>query len=298
MLAEASSFIKKHFQRSENSLMQIILINALIFAALLLIKTALVLAGHEIYYQALYQFLSLPASWQSFLHQPWSIITHFWVHEHFFITIWSLLLLHAFGQPIMQSLGSQSLVALYVLGGIAGGVCFLLLYNLAPRFQGTSASLVGLTGSLYAVMVGAAIQIPDLAFRLLFLATIRIKYIVGFLLLLSFFELSSPQPAAGIANLGGALLGYIYTSHASKLVVLDTILVRLRKFFRKKSTLKVTYRRDKPMDPGNRDKPTDSDEEVHHIEQEAIDLILDKVAESGYESLSQEEKRQLFHAGK
>lgn len=138
-------------------------------------------------------------------------------------------------------------------------------------------------------MAGAARGVPHFSCRLLFLGTIRIKYIVGFLLLLSFFELSGHQPAAGIANLGGVLLGYMYVSQVRKLTGLGSLLPRFRKPFRKKSALKVTYKQDKPID---------RDKEVSYIDQEAIDLILDKVAESGYESLSQEEKQQLFHAGK
>ena len=63
MLAKARSFLTSHFHQPENGLMQIILINGLVFIALLLIKTALVLAGYKAYYQALYQFLRLPASW-------------------------------------------------------------------------------------------------------------------------------------------------------------------------------------------------------------------------------------------
>ena len=289
MITKIGSFIKTHFQQPENGLMQVILINVLVFVALLLIKTAWVLTGYEAHYQTLYQYLSLPASWKAFLHQPWSIVTYFWVHEHFFGTIWSLLLLYAFGQVVMNSLGSKSLLALYVLGGVGGGIFFLLLYNLAPPFRGLSTSLIGSAGSLYAVMVGAATGVPYFSFRLLFLGTIRIKYIVGFLLLLSFLELSDHQPAAGIANLGGALLGYMYASQVSKLAGLSSFLPRLRKTFRKKSTLKVTYKQDKPID---------RDKEVSYTDQEAIDLILDKIAESGYESLSLEEKQQLFHGGK
>ena len=85
--------------------MQVMLINVLVFVSLLLIKKALVLAVYEVYYQALYQYLGLPASWEACLHQPWSMVTHFGVHEHFFGTIGSLLLLICFWTGNHEFLG-------------------------------------------------------------------------------------------------------------------------------------------------------------------------------------------------
>ena len=291
MLNEARILLARQFQKSENGLMQIILINGLIFIALLLIKTVLILVGYETYYQALCHRLSLPASWKTFLHQPWSIFTHFWIQKYFWPTIWSLLLLHAFGKLIVSDLGSSCLVALYVLGGIVGGIAFLLLYNLSPAFQGTTRYLMGITGSLYAVMAGAAMVSPNLAVRLLFLGTIRIRHIVVGLLMLSFWELSSSQPAIGIANLGGALLGYGYVKHLSKLQKLGSFLAGLYESLMnmKKSTHKVA---DKSDEINSSTKAV-----TYTTSQEAVDAILDKIAASGYASLTQEEKQQLFYAG-
>ncbi|MEM7383257.1 MAG: rhomboid family intramembrane serine protease [Bacteroidota bacterium] len=288
MLAEAKAFLTRHFQKPENGLMQIILIHGLIFVSLLLIKILLILAGYEARYQALYQSLSLPASWQTFLYRPWSIFTHFWIQEYFWNTFWSLLLLNAFGRLIMNSLGSPHLVALYVLGGIAGGSAFLLLYNLSPTFRGTNPNLVGTTGSLYAVMAGAAVIAPHLTLRMPFIGPIPIRYIVAGLLLLSFLELSSRRPAIAIANLGGALLGYGYVQYLSRLRKLSSFLASWYKLLMKQSAHKVT---DKP-EPANSTKAV-----AYPASQEDVDAILEKIAASGYESLTQEERQQLFHAG-
>ena len=284
MLAEARSFLIRQFQKPENGPMQIILIHGLIFTALLFIKILLMLAGYEAYYQALYQRLSLPASWQVFLHQPWSIFTHFWIHDYFWSTLWSLFLLNVFGQLIMNILGSAHLVALYVLGGIAGGIAFLLLYNLSPTFRAVNPSLVGTTGSLYAVMAGAAVIAPHVSLR----GIIRIRYIVVGMLLLPFLELSNRQPATAIANLGGALLGYGYMQHLRKLRKLGSFVASLYKpLIRQRTHMVVT----KP-------EATNLTQAIMEAtSQETVDAILEKISSSGYESLTQEEKQQLFHAG-
>ena len=61
MMSELFYFIKIHFQRSENGLMQVLLLNALSFFALLLLKVVMVVAGYETAYTVLCQNLALPA---------------------------------------------------------------------------------------------------------------------------------------------------------------------------------------------------------------------------------------------
>jgi membrane associated rhomboid family serine protease len=215
MISDFVYFVRAHFQRSQNGLMQVLLLNALGFLLLLLLKIVLVIGGYEATYTALCQSLALPASWSACLHQPWALLTHCWVHVSFFPTLCGLLLLHTLGQVVMGRLGSRHFVALYLLGGLTGGLLFLLLYNVAPYFQGTSASLLGFSGSLYAVMVAAATLAPQFSFSLFILGPLRLKYIVGFLVLIVLLNLVGAEPAASIAQLGGALLGYVYVKQQS-----------------------------------------------------------------------------------
>ncbi len=214
MMNELHSFVNKHWKKPENGLMQVLIMNALAFVGLLLLKGLLVVAGYATYYQLLLQYLYLPATWKAFLYQPWSLFTYFWAHTHFFPVFWNLLLLHLFGKLIMDLLGSRHFLALYWLGGIAGGLLFLLLYNIFPRFQGAAINLSGMEASLYAMMAAAATLAPQFSFGLFFLGRIQLKYIVGFALLLAFYSLASDYPAEGMAQLGGALLGYVYVKQA------------------------------------------------------------------------------------
>ena len=140
---ELIRFVKTHFQRSENGLMQIILINVSIFIFFVLIKVVLVIAGYETYYQTLYQHLCLSSSWITFLHHPWTLFTYSWVHIDFFPTLWRMLMLHSFGQLVLNCLGNRHLLAIYLMGGLVGGGSFLVLYNVAPHFQEVTASLLG-----------------------------------------------------------------------------------------------------------------------------------------------------------
>jgi membrane associated rhomboid family serine protease len=283
---ELFRFVKAHFQRSENGLMQILLLNALSFLALLLLKIVLIVGGYAATYASLCQNLALPASWSSYLHQPWALFTHFWVHVSFFPTLWGLFLLHTLGKIAMYRLGSRHFMMLYLLGGLAGGSFFLLLYNIAPHYQDATAVLSGFSGSLYAVMVAAAMLSPQRSLFFFLLGPLKLKYIVGFLVLFAVVNLVGSEPAVSAAHLGGALLGYVYVKQFKWYARLCQRWVDFRSTSK---GLKVTYQRTDHLvkeednvqtDPGN------------------IDHILDKVAASGYESLTLAEKQQLFNAGR
>lgn len=292
MLAELGKFIKVNFKRPNNGLIQLILIHALVFFVLVVSKAFCVLFGYETYYQRIYQYLVLPASWKVFLEQPWSIFTYFWIHEQFFSIIWNSLFLYAFGQLIVSIWNSKVLQFMYVLGGIVAAIFFLLLYNLAPGLQGYTGRLVGPSGCLYAVMVAVAIALPNFYFRLLFLGGIKIKYIAAALLLLACFELTSHQ-AIAVAHLGGALSGYICVQCIRKLIHGRSFLSYFSNIIRRKRKFKITYSQSSKVASVQASKLAEQ-EQV----QVDIDAILDKIAASGYESLTQQEKEQLFRASK
>ena len=285
-MKEIIHFIKTNFQRSENGVMKIMIINALIFIALLLIKAIFVLSGYGPYYYQGYQYLILPSSWEHFLYRPWTLLTYFFTHEDFFSFLFHLLLFYTFGKIIQDYLGSKKVVFLYILGGLAGGITFLLLYNISPRFQDIDTELVGAAGAVYAIMVGAATFVPNRSFPLFLFGVIKIKYIVLFFLLFPILKFLGNHPTEeSIAHLGGALLGYMYIRQLTKGVDIckpfTQFLIRLKK---SRTSMKVTYRY--------------SNKQKNYIHQEEIDSILDKIAEAGYESLTNAEKQALFKAGK
>jgi membrane associated rhomboid family serine protease len=290
MLTELIQFIKRNFQRPNNGVIQLIIIHALVFIILVIAKAICVLFGYENYYRVIYQYLVLPANWNSFLHQPWSIFTYFWIQQEFFSIIWNSLFLYAFGQLIVTLWDSRVLKRIYILGGIVAGILFLLIYNLVPSLHSYAENLVGPSGNLYAVMVAAAIVLPNFYFRLLFLGSIKIRYIAAILLLLACFEVGSHQ-AIGIAHLAGGLAGYIYVKFLNKFFKYNSILSYFSNISRRKIKFKVSYQRNTEVKPVTRPKSGNQ-------EQIDIDAILDKIAVQGYESLTDQEKQQLFRAGK
>ncbi len=275
-------YLREQFKRPGNGLVQVVLLNALCFLGFMALKVLLVIAGYAKSYEWLHHMLVLPSAWSECVRQPWSLLTHFWVHHSFLDALWGLLWLHTMGRIVLERLGSRHFLIIYVLGGVAGGILFLVLYHFSPHLSGAKTYLSGFAGSLYAVMVAAAALSPQMSFHLLFIGAVKLKYVVIFVVLLSFAHLASAEPAASIAHLGGAIWGYLYVSQWSFYAWL-----RRRGWTQYQPTWKVWKGRKKASSKGGR-KPKD---------QKHLDRILDKVAATGYEGLTPEEKRQLFDAG-
>jgi membrane associated rhomboid family serine protease len=289
------SDIKTTFSRRDNVLHQLILINVIVFATLIILGVVLRLSGNEHLYNLLYSFLAIPSNPFTFLTRPWTIFTYFFTHEGWLHIIFNMLMLYWFGMLIREYLGDKKLISLYLLGGLAGGVLYLLAYNLIPFFanRALASVMVGASASVLAIVVAAATLLPDFSFRLLLLGSVKIKYIAAFLVLLSISGMVGGNAGGNIAHLGGALVGYLFIRQLQRGTDLGRPIHAIGGFaerlFKRRPNLRVSYKNPKPSSgpsPAKVGKPS----------QMEIDMILDKISSSGYESLSKEEKQKLFKA--
>ena len=292
------SEIKTAFTRRDNSLNQLILINVIVFVAFIILRTVLTISGNEHLYSLLFTYIALPSNPIDFLYRPWTLITYFFTHEGWLHIIFNMLNLYWFGMLIREYLGDKKLVSLYLLGGVVGGILYLLCYNLIPFFAARAAAsvMIGASASVLAIVVAAATLLPDYSFRLLLIGAVRIKYIAAFLVLLSISGAVGGNAGGNIAHLGGALLGFIFIRQLQRGTDLGRPIHAFGEFverlFKRRSTLRVSYKNPRPSSPSS----SSSSAPAGKPTQVEIDLILDKISTSGYESLSKEEKQKLFKA--
>ncbi|MCE9538301.1 MAG: rhomboid family intramembrane serine protease, partial [Bacteroidetes bacterium] len=130
--------------------------------------------------------------------------------------------------------------------------------------------------------------------NLMFVGSIKLIYVALFVLFIDILSVASYNNIGGnIAHLGGALMGYIFTIQYKKgrdwTLWINRFLDWIKNLFKKspKSKMKVAYKRGVSDEDYNYNKK---------ITQEQIDIILDKISKSGYESLSKAEKEILFKA--
>ena len=287
--------LKNAFNHKDNGLYKIMAINILLYFIFMVLRVFLTLGGAEGVYREMLSYLMMPASIPYFISQPWTIFTYMFLHEGFFHILFNMLFLYWFGLLINEFLGSRKLVNLYILGGLTGGLFYLLIYNVAPYFndQLDGALMLGASAGVYAIVVGAATLSPNTEFHLILLGPVKIKYIAIFYVLVAFANSSGSNAGGELAHLGGAALGFLYILQLKKGRDLGYPVQVVGNFFEKlfsqKPKVKVSYR--KPVRESHSSEPV---RKVDVSTQEEIDKILDKIAEKGYENLTKEEKRKLF----
>lgn len=263
------------FRKSENGLVRLIVINVLVFV----IANVVDLFGD--YFSSLF---SLPFELNVFISRFWSLFTYMFLHKELFHILFNMLWLYWMGKIFVDFMGSKRLVAVYLLGGVCGGLMFLLLGNLLWGNR-TSVYLMGASASVMAVVIAIAVIVPNYVIHLMFFGPVRIKYIalVSFILT-SVIDLND-NTGGKIAHIGGALFGLLYAVLYKRGTDLSAIITSFSKVFSAKGKMKVAYKR----------SATDEDYNASKIQlQHKIDEILDKISKSGYESLSKEEKEILF----
>jgi membrane associated rhomboid family serine protease len=293
------------FHRYNNSHVQIIYLNIIVFVALGLLFVIASFSGTHAIFNEVYKQFTLPSELAELVKRPWTLITYGFAHhyslEHGQIglmhILFNMLGLYWFGRVFIEYLGSDKLVAVYILGVLAGGILYLLLYNTIPIFIETRATLVGASAAVFAVMTAIAVLIPDYTFYLLLIGPVKIKYIAAFYIVLSLLFSAVENAGGNFAHLGGAFIGFVYIKQlqaGSNWGAWITATIEwVKSLFKERRRVKVTYR-NKPYEDGRRPTPPKGSS----ISQAEIDAILDKINAGGYESLSKDEKEKLFNASK
>lgn len=275
------------WQRTDNVLVQLILVNVLVFASFAILRV--IFPADWLF--AIEHNLAMPGSAWQFLFKPWTLLSYAFFHEGIWHILSNMLFLWAFGRVINEMIGHRKLLALYVLGAFVAGMAYLLIYNTVPTFteRAQSSILLGASGAVYAIMVGAATLVPDYRFNLLLIGPVKIVYIAAFFVFFSFIEIPMGNPGGNIAHLGGSLIGWLYISQLRNGRDLGKPILGswdwVRGLFSSQPRMKVTQ--------GERIRRPVSTLEDDPEESE-IDEILDKINRKGYEGLSKEEKQKLF----
>lgn len=286
--------IKQTFKEG-TSLTRLIYINLGVFVVIML-------AGVVFYLSAMHNpiagWLSVPSDLNSLMRQPWSVVTYMFTHTGFLHILFNLLGLYWFGKLFLYRLDSGKLLSVYVTGGISGALFYIAAYNIFPVFQQIDGLLLGASASVYAILVAVAVYDPDMELHLSFIGTFKLKYVAVFYVLLSVISISVSNPGGNIAHLGGAVWGWFFIWQLGKGrdmgIGVEKLLTGsgrlLENLFKPKSKLKVAHKQT-PRDDYEYNR-------MKNAEQEEINRILEKIAKSGYDSLTKSEKELLFKQGK
>ncbi len=303
---EFSERIKYEWNKSDNTLMRIVMINVVLYLLFALIIIVAKFGGLPALSDFAAKVFYLPAYLPDLAFRPWTLITYGFSHSlgDIFHIIFNMLILYWFGQIVVSEIGSNRLLGLYIWGILAGAFAFLMLFNLVPYFATfkESARLIGASAGVYAVVVAAGTLLPNMKMNLFLIGEVSLKWIAVGYVVLSFVSLAGGNAGGNMAHLGGALIGYLFVvqykkgNDWSKPVI--GFITFFQNLFARKPKMKA-YRggsSSQKSDDANSQKQARAKKSTE--EQNTIDAILDKISASGYESLTQKEKQILFHASK
>lgn len=275
----------RYWLRQGNTINQLLFWNIIVF----LVMGTVYLIGRiapttDFLSSFLFDNLSLHANVFAFLRKPWGLLTYMFTHLEFLHILFNMLNLYWFGNIFRSFLGNQRVLPLYLLGGIMGGAAYLLIYNLA--FGGVNAPMIGASASVMALLIACATKLPNYEIGLLFIGSIRLKWLALVVIILDLISLTQGNVGGIVAHMGGAVTGFIYikllnsgTDICQPLIWLFNRRLRVetpkRSFKPKKSPLKL-------VKPGQEEN-----------KQLRLDQLLDKINDNGMDSLSPEEKAWL-----
>jgi membrane associated rhomboid family serine protease len=277
----------------------LMIINVAVFF-IQMIANNLMLGGQPLWYVLNMWFALNPIS-EGFNFQIWQLITYQFMHGGFSHILFNMFALWMFGMEIENIWGSKKFLIYYLVCGVAAGLAQLFI---SPLYS-SPAVTIGASGAIFGVMIAFAMLFPDRHIFLYFLIPIRAKYLIGFLFILEIFWIGDAgSNVAHLAHLGGALAGFLFIMFDKSI---DVPLKRMLNIsgYRRNSTFNNPFsglsdkfkKRSQNIEDANY-YDINQKKEGEEISQAEIDAILDKISQSGYQNLSEREKKILFEASK
>lgn len=301
-MANTATELKTMFKEGD-LLTKLIFIISGIFLASALVNMVLHLFDAPIQLRMIF---ALPANIKEALTMPWSIVTYMFYHERFIHFIVNVLMLYWMGKCFLMSFQPRDLVNLFVFGGILGGVFFITALNIFPKLAGFTnyTTLDGSSAAIMALLVAAAVTTPEQQIKLVLLGEIRLKWIALTVVAISVLIGYEENAGGCFSHLGGALAGYLFGINMRKgnniTAWVGKVIDLLSGLFDKAVNLLSGKRAPKFKVVHNANGKA-ADEQYNmrkKANNDAIDAILDKIKESGYSSLTEEERQILFNASK
>ena len=295
----------KNYFRSGNMISRLIIINAIVFLAIIFVKIGLMSTGEN--YSTNLAIFTKYLAWNSDLifnlKHPWVIVTHAFTHFGLFHFIFNMLFLYWFGRIVGDLIGDEKILPLYILG-IIGGVIVLSIFNLVI---GANSVGFGASAAVWALILAAGFISPDYQMHLILIGSVKLKFIILGLIVINLLAFSNMQNMGGqMAHLGGGAIGALFVvmlrNGSDWSIPINRTIDKITGIFeskeysrsRVKSPLKVSFK----ADDGGRARHMSDDSFEQQSSANRLDEILDKIKDKGIKSLSPEEKQFLDQQSK
>ncbi len=272
---------------SKSDIIKIVLTVTIVFVLLQFIRISMLLQSNSDadFYTYLWNKLSIPSDLKSFIRQPWSLFTFFFLDGDFWGIVANMIWLWIFGTVIEDLRGPNRILPIFVIGGIVGGV-FMLVLGLVKH---TPPQLfTGASTSVMAVAFAAVFFKPSYKFWALFGVGIPIWVLLMLFVGLKMVSIQLYNIPSLFLLLGGLTIGLLYNNVLSGFFETCTRLLK-RSGGLLDNTNFVLKKESKVRNRTAQQIPF----KHIHMSPSKIDEILDKISERGIQSLTKEERRLL-----
>lgn len=222
----------------------------------------------------------------------WTLFTYMFMHGGFLHLLFNMLVLFFFGPAVEERMGSKSFALYYFTCGVGGAVFSLVMSLFTPvaPFVGASAAVLGVALAFALNWPNAPVYVFPLP------VPIKVKWLVTFLVVVNLWAASAGADTgiAYLAHLGGLLFGFLY--------------LRGRDYTMRDAQGAVRFQSPPSGPPAQRIRKARQTAKARtnapgasadrHKQYDEVDRVLDKISESGLDSLTPEERQVLDEASK
>jgi membrane associated rhomboid family serine protease len=278
--------IKYEYNKGGSAIRQIILINLGVFVFTIFVGIIAKLSGFQP--NELLEYFYIPSNLGVLLIRPWSVITNIFFHSGFWHILGNMLMLYFIGRVLEDFMDSAKVWKIFLYGGLAGAALFVISYNVFPIFAEVKSykKLLGASGGVTAILVATGFYVPRYQIRPFGLFNVEMRWVALFLVFRDLYLFPVSDNTGGLfAHIGGAIFGMLFILQLQGKIELPTI-----------NGKSIIPSRMKKIDVDESTLAQERAYKKHQPNQDQIDAILDKISQSGYDSLSTTEKDILFKA--
>ena len=287
--------------QGNNSLVMLFAINALVFAILKFIFVIYQMSdlNPEAFYKNIFNWFILPADISKLGSRPWTIITSMFVHDSVWAVLPAMFWLWVFGFVLQDLTGNKRLIPIYIYGGLAGSLLYVLTYNLVPRLQPDlpAATLFGSNAALMAVAIATTTVKPDYRFFPMINGGIPLWIVTIVFIIIDIVSIRLGDPARYLAHIAGGATGFIFIYQLRKgrdwSTGMNNVFDWFNNLFNPDKKARSKNIRDEFFYKVHGAHPY---KRIPNVTQKRIDEILDKINMEGYHLLTDEEKDILRRA--
>lgn len=300
-VAEEKDNGKVFLGQDNNALVMLFAINAILFVMLKFIYVIYQMADLNMaaYHPTVFDWFTLPANIHKLGSRPWTLITSMFTHEDFWLALPAMAWLAVFGYVLQDLTGNKKLIPIYLYGGVAGAVTYIIAYYLVPKLQPgiPTAMLFGSNASIMAVAVATTMVKPDYRFFPMINGGIPLWIVTLLFFVVDMASVPVGDPGKYLAHLAGGAAGFLFIYQMRRgndgSIWINNVFNWVNDLFNPGKKEKERNIKDEFFYKVHGSNPY---KRIPNVTQKRIDSILDKINQQGYHFLTDEEKDILRRA--